>query len=88
MRYQAVTDSFVLVSPTDPQKHTGKKGHKKAQKAKNFSSKEGQFFLNPFVPFVATLSEASRRVRCGWRSGLIRRWSSYPFCRECGGGRC
>jgi hypothetical protein len=33
MRYQAVTDSFVLVSPTTPGKNMGKKGHKKAQNA-------------------------------------------------------
>src|SRR6185369_3916025 len=33
MRYQAATDSFVLVSPTTPGKNMGKKGHKKAQNA-------------------------------------------------------
>jgi hypothetical protein len=53
MGYQAWTDSVVLVSPTTPQRQTGKKGHKKAQKAQKIFFKErGTFLLTGFVACV------------------------------------
>jgi hypothetical protein len=52
MRYQAGTDSVVLVSPTTPQRHTGKKGHKKAENAQKFFQRKRNFLLTGFVPCV------------------------------------
>ena len=65
MRYQAGSDSFVVVCPTNAGQNKGEKGHKK------------------FVLFPAT-----RPDRCGWRSELIQRWFSYPFCRGFDDDRC
>jgi hypothetical protein len=42
-----------------------------------------EFLFCAFAPFVAI-----PRARCGWRNGLVLRWSSCPFCRGCDGGKC
>jgi len=63
--------------------------HEKAQKAQNrYDSAVSPFSSICFLCFCAFSWLIILRGRYGWRSGLIRRWSSYPFCRGYDGGRC